>query len=128
MHTHTNRPHPHPTKNKQHQRSIGRTGRSGKTGVATTFVNTRQCEESILLDLKHLLKEAKQRVPAFLSALHDPMEEMEALAAKSGVKGCAYCGGLGHRIVECPKLRSESASQQRAKKDYFGSGGFGGEV
>jgi ATP-dependent RNA helicase DDX41 len=45
---------------------IGRTGRSGKTGVATTFVNTRQCEETILLDLKHLLKEAKQRVPAFL--------------------------------------------------------------
>ena len=45
---------------------IGRTGRSGKTGVATTFVNTRQCSESILLDLKHLLKEAKQLVPAFL--------------------------------------------------------------
>jgi len=45
---------------------IGRTGRSGKTGVATTFVNTRQCEESILLDLKHLLREAKQRVPQFL--------------------------------------------------------------
>lgn len=47
-------------------RRIGRTGRSGKTGVATTFVNTRQCEESILLDLKHLLREAKQRVPQFL--------------------------------------------------------------
>jgi hypothetical protein len=45
---------------------IGRTGRSGKTGVATTFINTRQCEESILLDLKHLLKEARQRVPHFL--------------------------------------------------------------
>ena len=45
---------------------IGRTGRSGKTGVATTFVNTRQCEESILLDLKHLLREARQRVPQFL--------------------------------------------------------------
>jgi hypothetical protein len=42
-------------------------GRSGKTGIATTFINSRQCSESILLDLKHLLKEAKQRVPQFLT-------------------------------------------------------------
>lgn len=47
-------------------------GRSGKTGIATTFVNSRQCSESILLDLKHLLKEAKQRVPHFLTVRHDP--------------------------------------------------------
>ncbi|WIA30008.1 hypothetical protein OEZ86_000105 [Tetradesmus obliquus] len=107
---------------------IGRTGRSGKTGIATTFINSRQCSESILLDLKHLLKEAKQRVPQFLTALHDPLEEMEALAALSGIKGCAYCGGLGHRIADCPKLRSESKAQERSKKDYFGSGGFGGEM
>lgn len=45
---------------------IGRTGRSGKTGLATTMVNTRRDQESILLDLKHLLKEAKQHVPEFL--------------------------------------------------------------
>jgi hypothetical protein len=41
---------------------IGRTGRCGKTGVATTFIN-KEVEESALLDLKHLLIEAKQRVP-----------------------------------------------------------------
>ena len=34
---------------------IGRTGRCGKTGIATTFINKNQ-SESILLDLKHLLK------------------------------------------------------------------------
>uniref|UniRef100_A0A7S3QQS8 RNA helicase n=1 Tax=Dunaliella tertiolecta TaxID=3047 RepID=A0A7S3QQS8_DUNTE len=39
---------------------IGRTGRCGKTGVASTFINTRYTDETILLDLKHLLKEAKQ--------------------------------------------------------------------
>lgn len=44
---------------------IGRTGRSGKTGIATTFINKNQ-GESILLDLKHLLKEAKQRIPPVL--------------------------------------------------------------
>jgi ATP-dependent RNA helicase DDX41 len=30
-----------------------------QTGVATTFIN-KNCEETTLLDLKHLLKEAKQ--------------------------------------------------------------------
>ena len=31
-------------------------------GVATTFIN-KNVDESILLDLKHLLIEAKQRIP-----------------------------------------------------------------
>jgi len=39
---------------------IGRTGRSGKTGIATTFVNM-QTAEPTLLDLKYLLREAKQK-------------------------------------------------------------------
>lgn len=39
---------------------IGRTGRSGKTGIATTFVNTSTTEQT-LLDLKYLLMEAKQK-------------------------------------------------------------------
>jgi ATP-dependent RNA helicase DDX41 len=39
---------------------IGRTGRSGKTGIATTFVNS-SVQEQTLLDLKYLLIEAKQR-------------------------------------------------------------------
>lgn len=107
---------------------IGRTGRCGKTGVATTFINARQSSESILLDLKHLLKEAKQRIPHFLQALDDPMEKYEELAAATGVKGCAYCGGLGHRIGDCPKLQQETKAQVRSKKDYFGAGGFGGEM
>lgn len=40
---------------------IGRTGRSGQHGVATTFINKAN-DESVLLDLKHLLIEAKQKV------------------------------------------------------------------
>lgn len=40
---------------------IGRTGRSGNTGVATTFVNKAN-DESVLLDLKALLIESKQKV------------------------------------------------------------------
>jgi len=47
---------------------IGRTGRSGHTGIATTFINKAN-DESVLLDLKHLLMEAKQKVPPFLLEL-----------------------------------------------------------
>mmetsp|Transcript_11956 Transcript_11956/g.25699 ORF Transcript_11956/g.25699 Transcript_11956/m.25699 type:complete len:636 (+) Transcript_11956:117-2024(+) len=107
---------------------IGRTGRCGKTGVATTFINTRFSNETILLDLKHLLKEAKQRVPHFLLALDDPLEEQQELAEKSGIKGCAICGGLGHRATQCPKLEAENRAAIRNNRDFFGSGGFGGEM
>ncbi|KAK9916334.1 hypothetical protein WJX75_001332 [Coccomyxa subellipsoidea] len=106
---------------------IGRTGRCGKTGIATTFINKNQ-SESILLDLKHLLQEAKQRIPPVLTVLEDPLEELRELEKASGTRGCTYCGGLGHRIADCPKLRSQNREQQRNTKDYFGSGGFGGET
>lgn len=74
---------------------IGRTGRCGKTGIATTFVNKlcgkaslsmfvyvyHPCiiEESVLRDLKALLKEANQKVPPFLhqlDALSDDLIEL----------------------------------------------------
>jgi superfamily II DNA/RNA helicase len=50
---------------------IGRTGRCGKTGIATTFINKNSPEE-VLLDLKYLLIEAKQRVPLVLQTLSGP--------------------------------------------------------
>jgi ATP-dependent RNA helicase DDX41 len=53
---------------------IGRTGRSGKTGIATTFINKAN-DESVLLDLKHLLIEAKQKVPPFLAELQSENEK-----------------------------------------------------
>lgn len=85
---------------------IGRTGRSGKTGIATCFVNMNTPEQT-LLDLKYLLMEAGQkyvprvylsacprindylhRVPPFLLSIEDPR------AAQGGsLKGCPVCGG-----------------------------------
>lgn len=102
---------------------IGRTGRCGKTGVATTFIN-KDVEESILLDLKHLLIEAKQRVPPVLQALDDPDEDLQDLG---GTKGCSFCGGLGHRITECPKLDKDARRIGAGKKDSLaGNDGYGG--
>ncbi|CAN6237145.1 unnamed protein product [Urochloa humidicola] len=107
---------------------IGRTGRCGKTGIATTFINKNQTETT-LLDLKHLLKEAKQRIPPVLAELNDPLEDEEIIAKESGVKGCAYCGGLGHRVGDCPKLEHQkSMAIAGSRKDYFGGGGYRGEI
>jgi len=108
---------------------IGRTGRCGKTGIATTFINKDQ-SETTLLDLKHLLREAKQRIPPVLTMLNDPLEAIEAAAAANGTKGCAFCGGLGHRITDCPKLSSYKAQQLSTvtRKDYLGGGGHGAET
>ena|SRR6266478_1683174 len=48
---------------------IGRTGRSGKTGISTTFVNMNTPEQT-LLDLKYLLIEAGQKsVTVFIHQL-----------------------------------------------------------
>lgn len=99
---------------------IGRTGRCGRTGVATTFVNKNQ-DETILLDLKALLLEAGQHVPPFLMQLETGgggREEEEI----GGVKGCAYCGGLGHRISDCPKLETTRQKTTSATKDYLTTG------
>uniref|UniRef100_T1IIY9 RNA helicase n=1 Tax=Strigamia maritima TaxID=126957 RepID=T1IIY9_STRMM len=98
---------------------IGRTGRSGKTGVATTFIN-KSCDESVLLDLKHLLFEAKQKVPPFLAALQS---ENEKYLFVGDERGCSYCGGLGHRITDCPKLEAMQNKQAQTigRKDYLAS-------
>ena len=101
---------------------IGRTGRCGKTGVATTFIN-KSCEETTLLDLKHLLKEAHQRIPPVLMIMDDPLENMQK---GDGSKGCSFCGGLGHTIVDCPKIDKDA--RRVTKKDALASGdGYGGD-
>eukprot|EP00037_Helgoeca_nana_P027919 m.324454 g.324454 ORF g.324454 m.324454 type:complete len:606 (-) comp27630_c1_seq1:1315-3132(-) len=89
---------------------IGRTGRCGKTGVATTFIN-KMVPQITLLDLKHLLIEAKQPVPPFLSAYTADFEKDLEIG---GTKGCLYCGGLGHRIAQCPKRESTQQKMNEA--------------
>ncbi|KAK9887357.1 hypothetical protein WA026_022026 [Henosepilachna vigintioctopunctata] len=96
---------------------IGRTGRSGNKGLATTFIN-KSNDESVLLDLKHLLMEAKQKVPSFLSELCSENEKYLDLGDE---RGCSYCGGLGHRITDCPKLEALQNKQASniGRRDYL---------
>eukprot|EP01122_Echinamoeba_exundans_P005766 TRINITY_DN1592_c0_g1_i1.p1 TRINITY_DN1592_c0_g1~~TRINITY_DN1592_c0_g1_i1.p1 ORF type:complete len:469 (+),score=111.50 TRINITY_DN1592_c0_g1_i1:325-1731(+) len=108
---------------------IGRTGRGGRTGVATTFVN-KNTPVLLLLDLKQLLIEAKQKVPPFLANLEAEQAADGAVVEQTGVSGCSYCGGLGHRIANCPKLEQTKLKQIRATtssgREFAGGGGGGG--
>lgn len=47
---------------------IGRTGRSNRKGLSTTFIH-KGVSQIVLMDLKTLLIEAKQRIPEFLKVL-----------------------------------------------------------
>jgi ATP-dependent RNA helicase DDX41 len=105
---------------------IGRTGRRGRAGLSTTFIN-RTIEEAILLDLKHLLIEAKQIVPEFLQNIGGEMEfgrkfklNIEITSELTNLfsfffklfieeLGCTFCNGLGHRITNCPKLEAQQS-------------------
>uniref|UniRef100_A0A8D9FGS3 ATP-dependent RNA helicase abstrakt n=1 Tax=Cacopsylla melanoneura TaxID=428564 RepID=A0A8D9FGS3_9HEMI len=100
---------------------IGRTGRSGKQGLATTFINKAN-DESVLLDLKHLLLEARQKIPPFLAELESEQEKFLDLGT-GDERGCAYCGGLGHRITACPKLEAvqTKAASNIGRRDYLNS-------
>lgn len=75
----------------------------------------------MLLDLKHLLLEARQKIPPFLAELESEQEKFLDLGA--GEKGCAYCGGLGHRITACPKLEAvqTKAASSIGRRDYLNS-------
>jgi ATP-dependent RNA helicase DDX41 len=95
---------------------IGRTGRKNRTGMATTFVN-KLIDEALLLDLKHLLMEAKQKIPEFLQTIGGDMDLEDE-------PGCTYCGGLGHRITNCPKLEAQQSktASNLGKKEYLAKG------
>lgn len=100
------------------------------------------------MDLKALLLEAKQKVPPVLQVLHCGDESMLDIGGDSGAagtglglggsrpegrglthlppvpsgeRGCAFCGGLGHRITDCPKLEAMQTKQVSniGRKDYL---------
>ena len=97
---------------------IGRTGRGDKTGLATTFV--RHADSTTLIaDLMQLLVEAKQEVPESLYEIVPEFERGAASGRPEG-RGCAYCGGLSHKVSDCPVLEKE-------KMKAIVGGGAGGE-
>jgi ATP-dependent RNA helicase DDX41 len=91
-----------------------------------------------LLDLKHLLIEAKQIVPPFLLERESDKERLLDIGGKNyfcfvilifllfylDEPGCSYCNGLGHRITNCPKLESQhtKTANNMKKNDFLAKG------
>ena len=95
------------------------------------MADRRACDPHVLLDLKHLLLEARQKLPAFMTALGGAeaglsMDSLDELVAAGGEVGCGYCGGLGHRIVNCPKLEAQQHKQASAlgRHDFLANSDF----
>ncbi|XP_078220396.1 ATP-dependent RNA helicase DDX3Y [Callithrix jacchus] len=100
---------------------IGRTGRAGNLGLATSFFNEKNV--NIAKDLLDLLVEAKQEVPSWL----------ESVAYKHHYKGGnrgqskRFSGGFGARDCRLSSGSSSSGfSSSRAGSSRSGGGGYGG--
>ena len=66
-----------------------------------------------------------------LATLEDPNDTSGGTAAEEELaKGCAFCGGLGHRVATCPKLEAHRMKQimggGRDELAGTASRGFGG--
>lgn len=62
------------------------------------------------------------RVPEFLNSIDDPMAKYQT--AGGVAKACAVCGGLGHTIVNCPKLEEAQRRQTAGHQREGGGGGY----
>ncbi|KAL6570022.1 DEAD-box ATP-dependent RNA helicase 35 [Orobanche minor] len=112
-----------PDQIKNYIHRIGRTGRCGKTGIATTFINIRQ-SETTLLDLKHVLIEDKQKVPPVLAELSDKTEAV-SFGDASQFNNCTNCGALRHGIQNCLKLERQNIQVAATYMSYnFWMGGL----
>uniref|UniRef100_A0A7N8X6T5 RNA helicase n=1 Tax=Mastacembelus armatus TaxID=205130 RepID=A0A7N8X6T5_9TELE len=103
---------------------IGRTGRVGNLGLATSFFNDKN--SNITKDLLDILLEAKQEVPSWLESLAYEHQH------KSNTRGRSkrFSGGFGARDYRQTPGGSGSYSGNRAGRNtggHGGSRGFGGE-
>lgn len=65
--------------------------------------------------------------PSNLKHTEAGTEYLQELSNKRGVgvltgeRGCTFCGGLGHRITDCPKLEAMQTKQVTniGRKDYL---------
>ncbi|KCV71218.1 hypothetical protein H696_02169 [Fonticula alba] len=123
---------------------IGRTGRGGNSGVASTFIND-ECDRNVLADLSVLLYQAKQPGNLYLDQICmelgidvprvvAEMESADAAGDASGADGdllgrgggCVFCGGRGHTANNCPKMLKEARRVMASARasDMSGGGGF----
>ncbi|XP_049583277.1 DEAD-box helicase 3 X-linked a isoform X2 [Syngnathus scovelli] len=108
---------------------IGRTGRVGNLGLATSFFNDKN--SNITKDLLDILVEAKQEVPTWLESL---AYEHQHKSSSRGGRSKRFSGGFGARDYRQTPGGSGGFGGNRAGRPSgghggnrgFGGGGFGG--
>ncbi|KAI4385351.1 hypothetical protein MLD38_003389 [Melastoma candidum] len=93
---------------------IGRTGRAGKTGLATAFFN--ESNTNIARSLSELMQEANQEVPDWLSRY----------ATRSSFGGGRNRRSGGNRFGGRDFRRDSTFSRGGGGSNYYGGGGYGG--
>ncbi|XP_034279736.1 ATP-dependent RNA helicase DDX3X isoform X3 [Pantherophis guttatus] len=104
---------------------IGRTGRVGNLGLATSFFNERNI--NITKDLLDLLVEAKQEVPSWLENM--AYEQHHKGGSSRGRSKGRFSGGFGardYRTSSSSSGGSSSFGSSRASSGRSGGGGGGG--
>ncbi|XP_056146058.1 DEAD-box helicase 3 X-linked a isoform X6 [Lampris incognitus] len=107
---------------------IGRTGRVGNLGLATSFFNDKN--SNITKDLLDILVEAKQEVPSWLESLAYEHQHKSSSRGRSK----RFSGGFGARDYRQTSGGSSGFSGGRGGRNTgghggnrgFGGGGFGG--
>ncbi|KAH8307775.1 hypothetical protein KR044_013348 [Drosophila immigrans] len=84
-----------PTDVEEYVHRIGRTGRMGNLGVATSFFNEKN--RNICSDLLELLIETKQEIPGFLEEMLSSDRGHGGAKRRGGGAGARYGGGFGSR-------------------------------
>ncbi|XP_077946599.1 DEAD-box helicase 3 X-linked a isoform X9 [Gasterosteus aculeatus] len=105
---------------------IGRTGRVGNLGLATSFFNDKN--SNITKDLLDILVEAKQEVPSWLESLAYEHQHKSTTRGRSGKR---FSGGFGARDYRQtpgggPGNFTSSRGSGRSAGGHGGSRGFGG--
>lgn len=118
-----------PTDIEEYVHRIGRTGRVGHTGLATSFFNEKN--RNVARDLMDLLEEAKQEIPNWLDSM--AFQAQQHLAAKKAQQRNRYgSGGFGSRDYRQYQNRgNQNQGGFRGAHDHnqgFGGnrGGYGG--
>ncbi|XP_073472412.1 ATP-dependent RNA helicase DDX3X isoform X4 [Aquarana catesbeiana] len=104
---------------------IGRTGRVGNLGLATSFFNEKNI--NITKDLLDLLVEAKQEVPSWLENM--AYEQHHKSSSRGRSKSSRFSGGFGARDYRQSSTSSSSFGSSRGGGGYGGfynSDGYGG--
>ncbi|XP_018411834.1 PREDICTED: ATP-dependent RNA helicase DDX3X isoform X5 [Nanorana parkeri] len=108
---------------------IGRTGRVGNLGLATSFFNEKNI--NITKDLLDLLVEAKQEVPSWLENM--AYEQHHKTSSRGRSKSSRFSGGFGARDYRQSSGSSSGFGGSRGGRSSghggsrgFSGGGFGG--